>query len=253
MTVSGEAVPGPEAIGASLAAGASGLVGLAAFYLALSRGTMGIVAPLTALIGAAVPALVGIASGGVLNPLIVAGMLVALAAVALISVPDDARIPVRLGRPNLPRFHGSRLREMGLIVVAGLGFAAFFLGVARAHAAGGEVWWPLLFVRAAGLSLILPTATVLAVAGRLRRRIRRATVLVTAIAGAGDLGGNLFFIMASSSSELAVAVVLSSLYPVQTALLARIVLHERLGRVRLAGVGLAVFGVALLGLGQALA
>ncbi len=45
-------------------------------------------------------------------------------------------------------------------------------------------------------------------------------------------------------------VVLSSLYPVVTALLARAVLHERLGPVRLLGVGLAVAGVMLIGVGS---
>ena len=45
-------------------------------------------------------------------------------------------------------------------------------------------------------------------------------------------------------------VVLSSLYPVSTALLARAFLHERLGPVRVVGVALAVAAVALIGLGS---
>jgi drug/metabolite transporter (DMT)-like permease len=45
-------------------------------------------------------------------------------------------------------------------------------------------------------------------------------------------------------------VVVASLYPVSTALLARAILHERLGPLRAAGVALAVAAVALMGLGS---
>ncbi len=252
VAVSTEAPPTNGAIAWSVVAGSSGIVGLAAFYLALSRGTMGIVAPLAAVIGATVPAIVGIARGEPVNALLVAGMLLALGAVALISIPDRGPGHLHPGGPNLPAYHGSRLREFGLIVVAGLGFAGFFLGIAQAHDAGGEVWWPLLCVRVTGLSLVLLALGAALVVGRLRDvRLRRATLMVSAVAGAGDLGGNLFYLLASASGALSVAVVLSSLYPVQTALLARIFVHERLSRVRMLGVGMAVAGIALVSLGQA--
>ncbi|MBA3852489.1 MAG: EamA family transporter, partial [Chloroflexi bacterium] len=69
--------------------------------------------------------------------------------------------------------------------------------------------------------------------------------------GLGDLGGNLFFLLANAAGSLAVAVVLSSLYPVVTALLARVFLHERLSRLRLLGVSAAIGGVLLIAVGQA--
>ena len=68
------------------------------------------------------------------------------------------------------------------------------------------------------------------------------------VAGIGDLGGNLFFVLASDEGELAVVIVLTSLYPVVTAILARIFLHERLSPLRLLGVALAITGVILIGL-----
>ncbi|RKY14877.1 MAG: EamA family transporter, partial [Planctomycetota bacterium] len=64
-----------------------------------------------------------------------------------------------------------------------------------------------------------------------------------------DLGGNLFFVLAGAEGELAVVIVLTSLYPIGTAILARIFLHERLSPLRMLGVGLAVLGVILIGLG----
>ena len=75
-----------------------------------------------------------------------------------------------------------------------------------------------------------------------------AALLVGCIAGLGDLGGNLFFVLASAEGELAVVIVLTSLYPVVTAILARIFLHERLGPLRVLGVALAITGVVLIGL-----
>ena len=63
---------------------------------------------------------------------------------------------------------------------------------------------------------------------------------LVAASAVGDTGGNLFFVLSRSETTLAVSVVLSSLYPVSTAILARFVLHERLSRLALVGVALAV-------------
>jgi drug/metabolite transporter (DMT)-like permease len=246
LVVSGEPMAGPDALLWGAAAGVSGSVGLGAFYLALSRGTMGLVAPLTALVAAAVPAVIGIAGGDRTGSFVLAGMGLALAAVVLIAIPDR-----RLGSPTLPTYHGSRTREWLLIVVGGLGFSGFFLCIDASHAAGGAVWWPLVMVKLAGATSVGAVIVALAASGRAPvPRSGRAAVLMGGLAGLGDLGGNLFFVLASDVGELAVVVVISSLYPVSTALLARTVLHERLGRLRLAGVALAIAGVVLIGLGS---
>ena len=238
--------PGDSLAWAGLA-GASGALGLALFYLALSRGTMGLVAPLTALIAASVPAAVGIASGASTDPAVLAGMLSALVAVVLITVPSGA-----LGGPVIARFHGSRLRELALVAAAGLGFAGFFLAVDRSHVAGGEVWWPLLLVKLGGVLTVSVVVLAFWAMGRLPRRGHAAaSARIAVLSGLGDLGGNLFFVMASDVGELAVVVVLSSLYPVWTALLAWLFLHERLGGWRLVGVALAIASVALIGAGSA--
>jgi drug/metabolite transporter (DMT)-like permease len=250
VVTSGERFPDPGFAVWGAAGGLSGVIGLSAFYLALSRGTMGIVAPLTALIGAAVPALVGIANGQVPGPLLAVGMLVALSAVALISLPEGAE----RGRPSVASFRnglgGARAVELFLILVAGLGFAGFFLGTAQARDVGGGVMWPLLAVRASGLILISGGVAVLLALGRLRDiRVRRSVVPMAILAGAGDTGGNFFFLAAIAQGTLPMAVVLSSLYPVQTTLLARFLLHERLSRLRLAGVALALLSVVLVSVG----
>lgn len=248
--VSGESVPGSSASFWALVAGASGIFGITGFYAALSRGTMGLVAPLTALIAATIPSIVGIVNGAAVGPVLLLGMLVALAAVVVISLPESLPA-LGFGRPSRPSISGSRLFEIGLVVVAGLGFAGFFLGVAESRNAGGGVWWPILLVRAAGFLLTGLGIVALRGTGRLQRLPVRGTALPLAcLAGAGDLGGNVFYIVALAQTSLPTAVVLSSLYPVQTTLLARLVLGERLSAVRLGGVVLAIVGVVLVSVGS---
>jgi len=107
----------------------------------------------------------------------------------------------------------------------------------------GNLWLPLLMARgsAAGVLLVLATVTRAASLGAASRYL---PLLV--IVGLTDLGGSLFFMLANASGPLSIAVVLSSLYPVTTALLAWLVLRERLGRAQLVGAGLALAGIALI-------
>lgn len=228
------------------AAGLGGLLGVTALYLALSRGTMGLIAPLSGVIAAAVPVAISVATGSALHPAAMAGMLLALAAIVSVALPasDDAAAPTHPDTRD-------RLVGWGLAGVAGIGFAAYFLGVDRAHGEGAGTWWTLLVARAAGLAVV---GAVFASLVAMRR-----TPVLTGVAGAapvlalsavGDLGGNLFYVLALGQTTLAVAVVLSSLYPVATTLLARVFLGERLTRTALVGVALAIGGVVLIGIGS---
>jgi drug/metabolite transporter (DMT)-like permease len=247
LLIADESMPGDEALAYGALAGVSGALGIGCFYLALSRGMMGLVAPLSALIAASVPAVIGLVSGGSTDPAVLAGMGAALVAVLLITLPEG-----RADGPSIPRFHGSRLRELGLIVVSGLSFAGFFLAVDRSQEAGGGIWWPLLMVKVGGVVSVSLVALALVAIRRMPGAPHaRAAVSVALLAGLGDLGGNLFFILASEVGELAVVVVLAALYPVSTAILAWVLLHERLGRVRFAGVALAIMSVVLIGAGSA--
>lgn len=207
LAISGELRPGMEALAWSALASAVGALGLFVFYLALSRGQMGLVAPLTALIAASIPAAIGLARGDEAGVLVLVGMLSALAAVVLISMPER-----RLGVATASAPQGARARESLLIVIAGLAFAAFFLAIDASHEAGGALWWPLLGIKVAGTATAL--GALLAVL-LLRRapptRVTRVALIVGMLAGLGDLGGNLFFVLATGIGELAVVVVLASL------------------------------------------
>jgi drug/metabolite transporter (DMT)-like permease len=256
VLVSGEAVPSFDSMAWAAGAGALGIVGLAAFYYALGRGSMGIVAPLAALIGAGVPVVVTIVGGATVSVERLLGMAIALAAVVLISLPSSSAGDAEQRRVRID------LGELPLVVVAGLGFAGFFLLADRATAQG-ETWWPLMVVRVAGLALVIGgllfavararrttesrLSTVLGLT-RLRARASAPLSLVVLVVatGIGDLGGNAFFVLSKQIDALAVAVVLSSLYPVVTTILAVLVLHERLSRLQLLGVVAATISVPLL-------
>lgn len=244
LLLGGESMPSAAALAWGAAAGASGSFGLGCFYLALSRGTMGLVAPVTALLAAAWPAALSLLTGDSVGTLALAGMAIALVSMVLISLPDR-----RAGTPVMPTYHGSRRNEWLLILGAAAGFGGFFLLVDASHEAGGAVWWPLLMVKLAGVAAVLGAALVLAPLGRFPGvRLGAAALLTGSVAALGDLGGNLFFVLASDEGELAVVIVLTSLYPVVTALLARVFLHERLSPLRLLGVAFAIVGVVLIGL-----
>jgi drug/metabolite transporter (DMT)-like permease len=241
----------------ALAAGGSGVIGLGAFYYALARGTMGLVAPLAALIGGGVPVIYAVVSGESVSPTRLLGIVLALLAVILVSLPG--------GEPTEGERRRARveLHELPWIVISGLGFAGFFIFIDRATSAG-ETWWPLLLTRLTGLVLVFIVLAYLTlrVGGTpLRARAssvlgfadlrawslpRSRLILLLLVTGLADFGGNVFFVLASQADVLSVAVVLSSLYPVVTTILAAIFLHERLRRRQIAGVALAAVSVPLM-------
>ena len=257
LVVVGEPAPGADSLLWASIAGVSGVGGLAFFYLALSRGTMGVVAPLAALIGAGLPVLVAIISGETVDAARLLGIALALAAVVLISLPSRTANAVER------RTFRADIAELPIVILAGLGFAGFFIGIDRA-AAEGALWWPLTIVRVFGITLVA-LAIVFAIwrrrEGSVRRRATEALGLdrlrdsgrtlasvlsLLLLTGLGDLGGNVFFVLARAADSFAVAVVLSSLYPVVTTLLAAVLLRERLRPVQLLGVALATLSVPLL-------
>lgn len=252
-----EVSPPTESLVLAGIAGASGVIGLGFFYLALARGTMGVVAPLAALIGAGLPVLVAIVGGESVSPGRFGGIALALLAVVLISLPAGGKTE------DERRLVAIDLRELPVAVAAGLGFAGFFLLIDRASVSGA-LWWPLVVIRVVGVAIVIAILVALvarAVGPSMRSRVKSvlgiariradgrglaAVLPLFIVTGVGDMGGNAFFVLAREADALSVAVVLSSLYPVVTTILAAIFLHERLGPVQLAGVALATISVPLL-------
>lgn len=218
----------------AIGSGMAGTIALSAFYRGLAVGNMSIVAPISAT-GAAVPVIVGIATGDHPAAIQVVGIAATIVGVVLAS------------REHEEHAHSMDRRTtrvaVGLALIAALGFGSFFVGL-RASARH-DVWWALLSARTAGLVVLS--------AGALRFRPERGLstgeLLPLAAVGALDLAANTLYAIATRHGILSVVAVGASLYPLATVVLARLVLDERVRRVQELGIVAAIAGVAMIAAG----
>jgi drug/metabolite transporter (DMT)-like permease len=193
---------------------------------------MSVVATLSGLIAAVIPAIVGLALGDGLGALTALGIVVAIPAIGLVS-----------WHPGAAGGSGSGARWG---ILAGLGFALLFIALDRAGTDSGA--WPLLAGEAVCVAVVAPwAASSLPAAARSLRR----PVLVAVAAGFLAAIANLLFLAATGRGELAVVAVLTSLYPGFTVILARIVLAERWSRLQAFGLLAALVAVVLVSVGSA--
>jgi len=223
---------GAEFSSAAVAWGAaSGVASAATFallYRTLAIGPMSVLSPVTALISAALPVCVGIATGEELGALAVAGILLAFVAVVVVSGGLDA--------------HGLRPSRTALLLAFGAGAAIAIQLICLDQAPDDSGIAPLLIGRAVSSAIVLSAA--LALRGKLGSvRPNRVTA---AGAGALDSLANFAFLLAVREGSLAVVAVITALYPAATVLLARVALGERIGRTQLAGLLIAAVAVSLL-------
>lgn len=222
----GEPVPSPASLGFGALAGLCGAMGLLGLYTGLSRGSMGVVAPLSAVFAALLPTLLTLAVEGLPGWSTLAGFPLALAAIWLLSSSAGGR--------------STGMRDVLLALGAGAGFGLFFICV---DAAGGHGFlWTLLCARAASISLF-------AVAAVLRGGIpaqRPRQLAVIGLCGVCDTAGNALFALAADSGRLDVVALTTSLYPAGTILLACLLLKERIAPRQWVGVAAALGALALI-------
>lgn len=211
------------------AAGVIGSIGIGLLYQALAIGPMSAIAPITALLAAAVPVAVGVVDGERPGIGAVAGMVIAAGAVVLVSAEGGGSL-----RPG-------DLRGVTRALAAGLMFGLFY--VTLSHTDDNSGLWPLLGARAAAVIVMIA----LVVAGRLAApRPGGAAARLTAAAGVFDVAGNAFYLLAIREGLLSVTTVVASLYPAATVFLAWLVLKERFAPLQRVGLVLAVPAIALL-------
>jgi drug/metabolite transporter (DMT)-like permease len=228
----------------ALAAGAIGGFSIAVFYRALASGQMGLTAPIGALLGASIPTLADVALEGAPSRRMIAGFILAIVAIWLITrseprsendVGENYDGQNRNGENNgrgLPK-------GVALAALAGLGFAGFYLCI---HQATGSSIWIAAVTRVGSF-----TATAIAVlATRAPLALDRPAAALGAFAGCIDILGSTLFIFASQHGRLDEAVVITSLYPAVTVLLARIVLKEHFSRWKFVGLLAALAAVPLI-------
>lgn len=220
-------VPFPEmqSVLWSLLAGALGGLALVFFYRALSRGNMGLIAPVAAVLSAAIPTIVTAFGEGLPGTRKVLGFVLAGIGVWLISRTEgDA------GRPE----------GLGVAVLAGIGFAGFYLCT---HKAGNA---SALWVATVSRSASFLVTGLIVLFGRHLSRVSAPVLGIALTAGMLDIGGSIAFVRAAQIGRLDIAVVLSSLYPAVTVVLARVFLQEHFSRARTLGMVVALAAVPMI-------
>ena len=216
-----------------IGAGLVGGLGLIIFYIGLAAGPMSVVAPVSGLVSTVLPVAVALADGERPGAGVYAGALLCLIAIVLASSAGQTSAAQRHARPG---------RAIAYGIAAGFSFGLFFLLIRNAGQTG-ELW-PVAAARIGELAIVLIAAAVLRPGLRLRRA-SGSLLLVAAGAGVIDVVANICYVAATRTGMFGLAVVLASLYPGITVLLARVVLGERLRWVQRAGLGLAALGVLL--------
>jgi uncharacterized membrane protein len=221
--------PTGRALTIGAAAGLLGGTGVALLYRGLAVGAMSVVAPIAALLSAAVPVVAGLVMGERPSLPALGGIGLALGAVVLVSrqAPDVRPGPLRWQAP-------------ALAVAAGLAFGLFFVTIDRA---GGDAGiWPLVGARAASVSLFAALGAARVTSARLPRGVAGPAVAC----GVLDAAANVFYVLALHHGLLSVVSVLTALYPAGTVLLARQLLGEHLAPAQRAGLGIAAVAAVLI-------
>jgi drug/metabolite transporter (DMT)-like permease len=215
------------------AAGLTGGVGVALLYRALAIGTMAVVAPTTAVCAVAIPVVVAVLLGERPVPLAVAGIVLGIGSIILVSRQQSAEAGASRPQGRLPRGVGSAL-------ASGVAIGFFFLSLARTTSDAGM--WPLLVARL--VSVLLFAGVAFARHSSLRMPPGVAGLVV--VAGTVDMLANALYLLAARQGQLSTVVTLSSLYPASTVLLARLILRERLSSWQVTGVVCALGAVVLI-------
>ena len=207
------------------AAGLAGAVGLLLLYRALAQGRMSVAAPVSALLAAALPVFVGTFLDGNPSMWVLFGFILALAAVWLVS-----------GGEGLT----TRFEDLRQPAVAGIAFGTFFICLERASQT--TLLWPLIAVRLVSITSMLGYAIIT----RQAWVPKRESLVPIILSSVFDILGNAAYALSARTGRLDLAAVLSSLYPGATVLLAWVFLKEKISRIQMIGVLLALGAIILL-------
>jgi drug/metabolite transporter (DMT)-like permease len=231
LGVTSEPIPNFKIWLLSMVAGAVGTFGLILLYRAMTIGLMSVAAPVSALLAATLPVLVGIFKEGVPNTSTIFGFGFALFAIWMISQSNGGVTDIL-----------AHLADLKLPLLAGIGFGSYFILMHEATSTGATVW-PMVASRSGGILLISAYMLIAHVSWKVEDT--SAWPLLT-LNGLLDILGNIFFILAGQTGRLDVAAVLSSLFPGATVMLAWIFLKERLTRNQWIGIASALIAIVLM-------
>ena len=220
----------------SVLSGVAVAIGIGCFYIGMGRGLISVVAPVAAVTGAVIPVVYGLARGERPGALALVGLVVAFAAVAVVSLAQSEQHPETTV--------GVDRHVIALALASGLFFGVFYITLSRISDDAGL--WPVTISRAAG-SIVLVILSLILTRGLLGGVARLwPTILLIAVL---EVSAMVPLLLALQRGPVAIASVLASLYPVTTVLLAAFVLRERLSHLQYVGVACALVSVALVSTG----
>ncbi|MFD4558428.1 EamA family transporter [Streptomyces sp. NPDC058469] len=209
-------------------------VGVAFLYRAMSQGAMSVVVPVSDVGAVALPVLVGVVLLGERPAALVwVGMAAVLPALWLVS--QDT--PGTAGESN-----GTISEGVPSALVAGVGFGLQFLAMAQVD--GDSGLWPVV------LSRVVSVVVIAGVLPSYGGRWTMPTEAWAAAVAAGMVGtaAIVLYLEATTRQLMAVATVLSSLYPAIPVVLALLFLGERLNRRQGFGLVCAALAIGLIAL-----
>jgi len=210
-----------------ICAGLLGFLGLIAFYTGLATGRMGVVAPISAL-SVLIPLTIAFINGEKPSSTQLLGMSIALTGAVFASGPELKG--------------GLAVKPIVLAVIAAFGF-----GTAIAFIARGSASSAIMTMTTMRFSTFI-VALFLFARFRTTGGFKKKDIPLLVGIGAADFIANLLLGVATTKGLVSLAVVLGSLYPIVTALLAFKILHERLHKIQYVGIGFAIAGVAVISL-----
>lgn len=213
-----------------MAAGVAGAIGVGILYFGLANGLASIISPVAAVTGAAVPVVFGIIMGERPTTLTWVGIILALAAIILLSQEKSEK-----------REHVLRSMQIGLL--SGLAFSGFFILIAQTGKDSGM--WPLLAARCT----TVPVFFIVSILTGQKIKLIKGTGRVTMASGFLDMAANIFYLLAARTGNLILAVILTALYPAPTVFFQKLFIKEELNLSKITGLILAIAGAALIGIG----
>jgi drug/metabolite transporter (DMT)-like permease len=194
-------------------------------YQALASGQMSVAAPVSALVAAALPVMIGFFTDGIVGWLTIIGFGFALVAVWLVSGGVGVTF---------------ELRSLLLPVIAGLCFGGFFVFIHFGSSV--SILWPLVAVRVVSISSLFLYSLIT----RQEWIPARESLFPILMSSILDTAGNTFYVLSAKTGRMDVAAVLGSLYPGSTVVLAWLILKERILRVQMIGIAVALAAIVLI-------
>ena len=227
-----EKLPGHSTIFWAILAGISGTIGLALLYQGLTMGNSAIVSPISGVVGASIPVLFTFLSHDIPSIIQSIGLCLAFPAIFMVSQSVGIKVESFGLRKN-------NLKKISIGFIAGLFFGFFFISIAQVHTT--YFFAPLAISK---LTSFIFSFLIILILHKPTPKLKENPAVL--LAGILDPAANGLYLYSTSLTRLDIAVVLTSLYPAGTVLLAFGFQKEKITRYQWIGIGLCLVSIFLI-------